>query len=899
MAVAATAATVNRYMSSLKLSHRGDLTGVSAAVPNVPDSSEQSTGARASLARTAVVRRALRGASGALPVLFVTALPVLLSRGLWAEVLNGGYARAWDGSGHYALARLYSESIFPDVYGWADAYFAGMGFPNYYPPLFYWLVALLQHTGLLTFGAAFKLVLVAPTLLLPAAVWLLAWRLSGGRRAAAACAALAVAPLLVDVRLSNTEGLMGLSYTSTFLLGLYTQPLGFVLLVGWYVLYTSEGLPRRAWRAAAASILLALALLANFFSSNVAALLILTTVVQDFMRLRRAGTRAGRAAERRALLAHLLSPLAGACLILFWVGPLLASYTYVVTRPEQVGLGQLVPTALWLWYALALAGGILWLRRAPSRPARAFLAACALLAAATFLGQGLSPRWFPSHPPRLASTLNFLLAAPAGYALAYALRLLALALGRKARFGAGRVPRLAPVGLALLAALVLGSELQPPPSGLAFYNEADWARVSPVLEFAAGHRDGRYLVENQSFADPAAAHDGRAISAYLGMQGNASLSLFFREASPNVLFLNPLVDIFSAQPDSYGISSVLADDADFGRRTLASQIERARFYGTKYLVIRSQAMKGHLAAEPAVSARQDFGQWSVFELAGGSRPQTRALAFRPALVVSDLTLKLRRSNDYGFIRLAEEQFASGWFDVVLARSPELRLDRLEVPEGFGSVVVDSYRYDDLDRAYARLRNIAREHHLILLSSDDQLFHRVQAALGEFPQAEVVARPREEPSEWLDSNRPTRSYDDSPVRMTWGRLRQALEGHKVATGAVADAALGAALRPGVIPLDPPEGSANPIPVLIATTFHPDWQRGDGGEVYAATPFFMLTFISGHDALVFDRSGADRVGLYTSGATLLLLLLFIALYRGARGPQREEQSATGGQVVDVVA
>jgi hypothetical protein len=48
----------------------------------------------------------------------------------------------------------------------------------------------------------------------------------------------------------------------------------------------------------------------------------------------------------------------------------------------------------------------------------------------------------------------------------------------------------------------------PPPSGFAFYDEAGWARVSPVLEFARGHAEGRYLVENQSLSDQAAALDG-------------------------------------------------------------------------------------------------------------------------------------------------------------------------------------------------------------------------------------------------------------------------------------------------------------------------------------------------------------------------------------------------------
>src|SRR5205085_956195 len=177
------------------------------------------------------------------------------------------------------------------------------------------------------------------------------------------------------------------------------------------------------------SLLLALALLANFFSSNIALLLAMTVVVGDAARLLRATSPAEKKEAGRALLSRLLSSLAGLCLTLFWLVPLLGSYIYVVTRPQRVALSDLVPAPLWLWYALAAAGALLWLRRRPSSAARPFLAACALLAAAVFLPEALAPRWFPLQPHRLASSLDFLLAAPAGAAIAFALRAASSRLG--------------------------------------------------------------------------------------------------------------------------------------------------------------------------------------------------------------------------------------------------------------------------------------------------------------------------------------------------------------------------------------------------------------------------------------------------------------------------------------
>src|SRR5437870_8807555 len=170
---------------------------------------------------------------------FVTIISVLLNSSLWLEIWRGMRPQAWDGTGHYALAQIYNRSIFPNTFGWTQGYFGGMGLPNFYLPLFYFLVALLAHTHLLSFAAAFKIVLVVPTLLLPVVIWWLSYRLSGRDRIAAMSAALALMPLLVDNRFTNSTSVIGLSHTSTFLLGLYTQSLGFVLLIAWYVSYMS------------------------------------------------------------------------------------------------------------------------------------------------------------------------------------------------------------------------------------------------------------------------------------------------------------------------------------------------------------------------------------------------------------------------------------------------------------------------------------------------------------------------------------------------------------------------------------------------------------------------------------------------------------------------------------
>jgi hypothetical protein len=812
-----------------------------------------------------------------LPIALVLALPVVINIKLWLAVCSGGRPRAWDGTGHFGLAQIYDQTIFPDTFGWTHAYFAGMPFPNFYPPLFYWLVALLHHTQIFSFLTVFKFIVSLPVLLLPAAVWLLAWVISGRNRFVAMGSAIAIIPLLVDFRFN----LIGLSYYSTFMVGLYTQPLGFVLLVAWYVIYLKSRQSRL--RFASASVLLALTVLANFFNAITAGLFIMATVVSDLLKRLRANDQSEKREAQITLVAHLGSPLMAFLLTLFWFEPMINTYSYFVTRPQSVPLSEMLPPAAWMWYGFAFAGAVCWLRQ-PAQATRPYLGVCVVLTASVIFAATVSPSWFPLQAPRFVSTLNFLLAVPVGHLLKTAYNCLAAltcdwslqnrsrAKGRKPQQQAYISRRLPVAAIITIIALALGFLLIKKPSyRWSFHGTDDSERIDGVLRFAQQHRDGRYLVEVPNFSYAAAALDGRGLNSYLGAQGNETMSVVFREASPNALFFNPLANALSAYSDNFGISSVLADDLDFIEQPLARHLARARFVGIKYLVIVSPEIKKHLAQEPLVKVAYDSsGGWTVFDLQGEQAPRVQALQYRPALIVSNLSLKHRRRNEYDFIRFAEEQFADGWFDVLLARSPETKIDSLVGLDQFGAIILDTYDYVDETNTYEQLRNFAREHLLILLSSDDPLFHRIQAAGDEFSLLEIIERTPEESGDWLQATIPSFRYGSSAIRKVWGGIRHALESHKVASNAPK---VEGDVKVTNIVINPTSPLTRSVPVLVRTTFHPNWQRSDGEAVYTVTPFYMLSFIQEPTQIVYARRWSDWAGLTGSVIGVLFICTMI--------------------------
>jgi hypothetical protein len=628
-------------------------------------------------------------------------------------------------------------------------------------------------------------------------------------------------------------------------------------------------------------LLLASAALANFCVAVIAALFAAVTLLFDSVKYLRAARRrgdAGAASEARTvLLAHLLCPAVSLGLTLFWAVPMLATYKYFVTRPYFFSPLQMISTIMWGLYALAAAGVVCWVRR-PTTVMWPYLLSCLTIIVGFLFAGTVAPHWFPLQPPRFLGTLN----VPAGFAGAAFYRSLADTLRPANRSGqasaaqgsapAGSFISLTGVALVLIIVADAFIFIEPPPTDMAFYPEEGLAAVSGVLGFGQTHRDGRYLVE-ADLPNGAVKFDARAINAYLGAQGNQTLSAVFHEASPNALFLLPTADAFSGFPDTFGISSVLADDLDFAEQPLSQHIRRAQSLGVRYLVVYSQGVKGRLELEPAVGAHQDFGGWSVFELKGDPAPPARVLPFRPALVVSSLTLKERRRGEYNFIRFAEEQFADGWFGVLLARSPEMKIDRLRDLDQFGALVLDSYECDDEELAYRLLRDYASRRVLVLLSSEADLFKRIRANRAEFPLAEFVERQASaEDDGVLDATEPTFRYKSTAIRKEWALIRRALERGKVPTetgeaNVPAEVGLREIRLSGLT-----TSSADTLPVLVNSTYHPNWQRDDRGEIYAVTPFNMLLFTRQPTRLFYGRRALDEVGIWLSACVFASLILF---------------------------
>src|SRR6185503_4679046 len=807
----------------------------------------------------------------ALIVLF----PVALTSFVWLEVIRGVASRAIDGSGHFAAAQIYDQTIFPDTFGWTNAYFAGMPLPNFYPPLFFWLVSLVHHTGLVSFNTAFKLGVAVPLLVMPLALWAIAYVHSGRNNRIAFGTAIAGASVYALGEIIQPNN--GLDMSSTWLDGFYTQPLGFTLMLLWILVYL---LPRPGlWQFIGSAILLSLTVLANFFNAITAIIFIAAVLVWDIVEFVRESNTPDRNKKRKTFLLHFLSPWISLLLCAFWIVPMLSSYEYLVTRPLVRPLISLMTTPLWCWYFLAAMGAVMWLRDRSGRLGP-YLLSCFILFLSLLFAGTFAPPWFPLQVFRFFSTLNFLLCVPVGISLAY---LADLYLKRRERWVSKPAPEhprqrfVAQLVLVLLSASILigfaiAMSHKKLTKAVAFYTPETYDRISGALDFGKTHNDGRYLVEVlPSFADSGLVRsDSLALNAYLGSQGNEVVSIVYREASSNSGFFNAELNALSVYRENFGISSALLADLDFVDQPLAQHIKRLQFMAVRYVVIGTPEMKERFNREVDVVSRHDIGGWTIFELRQPEAP-VRALQYRPALMVSDFTVKMRRQGQFDFMRLAEEEFNDAWFDVLLVRSPEKRIDLLPQLDQFGALVLDRYEYQDEEKAFLQLKSFAQTRTLILLSSDSPLFNRIKSSVQEFPYARIIERDRENLGDWIDVPEPAEHYNGSSIRNTWSAIRTALDQNKIRVSPVEIQS-----RTDINRFEVSSNTANgqSTPVLIAYTFFPKWGRADGKPLYAATPFFTLGFFDEATQINFQRTKYDRLAIWCSLGALVLLGILLA-------------------------
>ncbi|MFH1016703.1 MAG: hypothetical protein V1798_00810 [Pseudomonadota bacterium] len=797
-------------------------------------------------------------------LLLIAGLFLLAHRFLW-DVVRTPVLGGWDGASHLAMAQEYSRHVWPAVFGWTPHWFLGMPFPNFYHPLFFWFVALLDHVLPFSISTIIKLLALFLTFTLPTLFYLLGTLRLGGRRPALIGGLLAVYLLTRGGFLAS----WGLTLLGTFQIGLYAHLLSFWLLLLFFCLLPEPASSRGKYRALV--VLLTLVLLANV---NVLVPLLLTYAAFFGMEWLGERERGFRAVFRPYFTIGLWSLGLSA----FWYVPMLATYGWVATKPLILKVEGHLAAGEWAWLLLGLISIPLAFRKK-----HRFALPIGLGVAGSLLLIPVADRVFAGAPfqvHRVVITCLFLM-----------IPLLAFGIVRLLEFPASRHLRIA-VGF-LIFFLLVGFPYLREPDGLFQSTRISQLNPAEYADLVAEGRNpssGRYTVESVDFhSNVRGRYDEAAyLNGLIGNGGGFGISTVYREASLASFFTDSVRNIYSqTRYPIWGITSQLSSDPDFWNQPMEEHRKRNRLLNLKTIYVHMPTMAHDLRAAKGFRQTLFSHQWTVFKDEADMSVYAHVPRFKPFLVYARWEPKKRASfGDYDFLSLAEYSFFSNQEDPPLVLSPEERLDSPMDWSRFGGLIVTDFRYRDLNAACGRVSAFAKERPVLFLDQDSPLEACVIRTAGSDRVAVVTPYRSDETEESL-ADKVRSSYPGStgetwgPVmaartlelrrrfREPMGRILDWAQEHRTPVDSavrVRNAELGR--DRSHVTLDRAPGV--PVPVILHQTYFPRWFQGEN-PVLLVSPCYQLVFTDRRELDVrFRRTWVEHAAGALSALVLILAL-----------------------------
>ena len=490
---------------------------------------------------------------------------------LIATYVQSPIITGWDGTGHEAAARYYAQTTFPYLWGWAPQWYGGMPLPQFYPPLWYWLVALLWHIlPFISFINIFKALTLVILFFLPGAIIWLSRKISRSPGVGWIAGVLGVLVLsFFDETMSNA----GMDIYGVITKAFVPQMLGFFLLLFW-IGYFLESL-EKPWSRYLSAVLFFGILLSDVHVIPIAAFIFcVAALFKGGNLVRQIGFK--KAARKIGLVygAETVLPLMAAAV---WYIPMLSYYKYFSGIPLFLDIrGALLdywPITLGLLFALTLAF------KKKNLDVAIMSIALFLIFIPNFLKLDQLFPFIPMHTIRWLAGF-FVLSIPI---ISYLLYIIFIRIKRN-NFVVGCTT--ACVFLFIMSLVFWINTYSMNTYGVD--QDYELNNIPGIFSTLSGVKD-RVNVEASFVGEGERA--SAPIDSGLGSEAVPVNTFAIRESSANDTFLTALRNSLSYMPEIWGMTSYIANDPSFLDQPLSIKIRRIAFFGTKFIVAHSATYK--------------------------------------------------------------------------------------------------------------------------------------------------------------------------------------------------------------------------------------------------------------------------------------------------------------------
>ncbi|HKL16994.1 MAG TPA: 6-pyruvoyl-tetrahydropterin synthase-related protein [Patescibacteria group bacterium] len=646
-------------------------------------------------------------------IVFLLLIMLFLTGNFFSGYLQSDIVGGWDGQNHYAVVKNYSENIFPNAFGWSFSWNAGMPWPLGYNPFFSYLMAILFHLIPLSSILIFKLFFIILTFLFPVLVYYIAKKIKLEKIYAFLSGFLAILFLTI---FPQEISRMGVTIRATFLSGLYPQFFASFLYLIWLNFFII--FKKRKIYYFFSILFLGLIILSNTHVAEFALITLLAFALKDFLYSK----------KWLVLKKYFLHLIVAFGLVCFWAFPLLSSLNYFPHKTfKSCSLSDL--SALFGILFLIFISGFVFIKSKKKHLTAFFMTFVITLLLVIVPIKKLLPS-IPWQPFRLLPLLllSFLFLLPA--------------LIRKFE----KYVNLKYLFLILILFLYFSVtwSFMPSPLTNAFFMLNS---EKETVDFIKEQNKGRSIMEMSGYAMHPLAYNMSA-SVSLG-SGHQTIWNVFRESSISSVFVAPLRNTFSAMHEDFGVVCMLCDkdkSLSFYKQPFLNHIKRAELYNIKYFAVNSFKMVNLMldkfsnkftllkAFDPwelfsdisnkevdqlldiAQKRESPFVPWYIFEY---KKDLSKAVVLdkEPALIFTELKSKNRPykgEDSYNWLRFGEEWFFQSDFKTFFVHPNNLYLDKTNDLKDFKIVVVEDYLYKNIDLAYNKLRQYAKNNKLVFL-----------------------------------------------------------------------------------------------------------------------------------------------------------------------------------------
>ncbi len=649
------------------------------------------------------------------PALYGVSFPTLLldfllvisaligtSYNLHWSILHSSVLGGWDGVSHTALAQDYAQNIWPAIFGWTPRWYLGMPFPNFYHPLFFWIVGLFVNVTGLSSAIVVKWFVLLMTTAFPFLFYLLSAKHFGGRIAGLAAGFLSV----FCMTRSDILAMNGLTLLGTYWTGLYAHLLGFELTLVWLLFFPSL-------RESSKNFWISTFLLFLVLFSNVNILINVLIIFVCIYLFDLGSRKLSWKSFREITLPYLSTGLIALAVTAVWYLPMFATFKWAPTQ-TLVSPGILaVPFNYYQMVLLFLAAvAAAYIRRNSFGLALSLSVLVSIIVASSsqigiFAG-------LPIQPYRnLINALFFMIPV-----ITIFLTEIALLSNRSW------------MQMAVVLFLPAALYFQDPTNltlkyfGTMYHKNEFESLFVPSMN----HSEGRFFVEflGNRGNDSRRGDESWYLNGLAGNRGGYGLYSVYREASISSFFTDALRNAYSNHAELFATTSQIAQDPSFLEQSFEEQKKRSALFNLKYFFVDKKETKQKFEKEGYRHLASNW-TWDLFEDPEDRSKYGHIPSRIPFLAFAQWKAKNRDYfGGYDYLSLAEAFFHANRHDLPFVLSPEQTLDSKMDWSPFSGLIITQFDYDNREEARKGILEFSRTKPVLILEGSDPLIGELKA-----------------------------------------------------------------------------------------------------------------------------------------------------------------------------